>query len=572
MKTLFGSLLHMLVASNKAQMVWCAVMLLMDIVLVVLHHRWKEDEGRLKKWRLLCLLPSVAALIHLAVYVRGYPPLFGDYIRLYIIALLALVPVPFARRRRGYRISSAAAGVLSVLCGLSLIFASPNNFNHAREGYTDSFRSLVRDLDRHYVLKEWKDVDLRALEQKYLPLIEEAERDGDREKFAEAVYMFCSELHDGHVRMFVRFDFDTSKGRYNIMRRDYGLAMIQLDSGEVIAVCTTPEVNAFGIKDGTRITRWNGKPVQQAAAEDVPDRGMPVKANADRLAALELSAVGSDMVTVSFIDPSGREQTVDLPELKGRDTFREAEALFSHDLDEDENFSARMLDDRCGYLRLSAEKTDSTLHDDLGYLFGDHKWARELFRERLRDLRERGMEYLVIDLRNNHGGYDEIGCALCDLLTDGEYYGQGLGLRRGGEYKCLSDHGIHGDGEFSDLKVVALTNYRCASAGDGTALYLSRLPNVTLAGITDPNGCNQETGGLSVLSEGLITVYFPMGLILNEEGEPNVDTTADRLSRNPVEERIPLDYDAAMKIFRDKKDYELDWAVRYLEAHAADGE
>ena len=31
------------------------------------------------------------------------------------------------------------------------------------------------------------------------------------------------------------------------------------------------------------------------------------------------------------------------------------------------------------------------------------------------------------------------------------------------------------------------------------------------------------------------------------------------------EKRIPFDYDAAMKIFRDKEDYELEWAIQYLE-------
>jgi hypothetical protein len=37
------------------------------------------------------------------------------------------------------------------------------------------------------------------------------------------------------------------------------------------------------------------------------------------------------------------------------------------------------------------------------------------------------------------------------------------------------------------------------------------------------------------------------------------------VSRNPVEVRIPLDYDAAMAIFRDNKDYELEWATSFLE-------
>ena len=68
-----------------------------------------------------------------------------------------------------------------------------------------------------------------------------------------------------------------------------------------------------------------------------------------------------------------------------------------------------------------------------------------------------------------------------------------------------------------------------------------------------------------MLSDGLVTVYFPVGLVLDENCVPNVETKPDRISRNPVEERIPLDFDAAMRIFRDKEDYELDWAIKYLE-------
>ena len=235
----------------------------------------------------------------------------------------------------------------------------------------------------------------------------------------------------------------------------------------------------------------------------------------------------------------------------------------------DENYGTRMLNDKCGYLRLNAETTGDNTKDIIGYLTGDQKWSRERFREGLRSLKKQGMEYLIVDLRCNHGGFDEVGCALCDLLTTEDWYGQGLGVRKkDGSYVCVSDHGIHGDGEFADLPVLALTNMRCASAGDGTALYLSKLPNVTVAGMTNPNGCNQETGGRCVLSGGVVTVAFPTGLILDENGDPNIDTRADRVSRNPVDVHIPLDYDAAMKIFRDDQDYELDWAISYLEQNS----
>ena len=63
-------------------------------------------------------------------------------------------------------------------------------------------------------------------------------------------------------------------------------------------------------------------------------------------------------------------------------------------------------------------------------------------------------------------------------------------------------------------------------------------------------------------------VGFPVGLVLDGNGNPNIDTRKDCVSRNPVDVRIPLDYDAAMQIFRDKEDYELNWAMQYLRSNA----
>jgi len=571
MKTFLGSLYHLFVTANKTHMIWCGAILLIMLILAILHHRWKDDTKKIRLWRLLCLIPLLAAAAHALIYIWGIPVFAVDFIPLYLIAAFALIPIPFAKRKIGYRITATLTGVVSVVCGLYFCATSPNSFNHTRQSYTDSFHSMVQDMDKTYILKEWKEVDFTALEEKYMPIVQEAEQEQNPMKFADAVRMFCKELHDGHVSMSVHLEYNETEHRSAIQRHEYGLAMVQLDNNDVIAVCTVAEVNALGIEDGTIITKWNGKPVLQAAAEDVMDHGMPVKSNDERIAAMVLSGIGGEAVDVSFLDKSGKEQTVTLSDLGEMHTYTEADSAFSHmplnETGEDSNFSTKMLNDKCGYLRLSSCESDSELHDTLAYLSGDHKWAREMFREKLRDLKDQGMEYLVVDLRNNGGGYDEISCALCDLLTDEDWYGQGLGIRKNGQYKCVSDHGIHGDGEFADLQVVALTNYNCASAGDGASLYLSKLPNVTVAGITDPNGCNQETGGQCALSDGLICVYFPVGLVLDENGDPNIDTRADCISRNPVEVRIPLDYEAAMKMFRDNEDHEFDWAVKYLEDH-----
>ncbi len=574
MKNVFETLRHLYATVNTVHILWCAAVLLTMLILAVLHHLWKDDSRKLRLWRLLCLVPVLICAVHAVIYVVGAPIVFlGVFFVMYIIAVLALIPMLLAKRKTGYRIAAVLTGILSCLCGLYFSAVSPNIFNHTRESYTGSFHSLVMDMDEHYILKEWKEVDFPALEAKYMPMVREAEEEQDRMKFWRSVEMFCNELHDGHIGCDIGFALNEEQRKSLV--RDYGLAMIRLDNDDVIAVCTSAEANAHGIEDGTVITKWNGKPVLQAAAEDGPDKGYPVKANEERLAALWLSSVGGETAEVSFVDKNGSEQTVTVYDKGGVKTKMEATAAFRGlklPLDSEkmleENFSTKMLDDKCGYLKVTAETMGSAFKDYAGYLTGDQKYARDMFREKLNDLRAQGMEYLVIDLRNNDGGFDEIGIALCDLLTDRDWYGQGLGIRRDGKYTCVSDHGIHGTGEFADLQVAALTNYDCVSAGDGLSLYLSKLPNVTVAGITDPCGCNQETGGISILSGGIATVYFPTGLILNENGEPNIDTRADRESRNPVEVHIPFDYDAAMKIFRDKEDYELDWAVKYLEGIA----
>ena len=582
MNTFFGTLWHRISVSNKEQLIWFGAVVIIMIVLAVLHHKWKGDNKKIRLWRGLCFLPAVIAAVHALIYLRGFPLFIIGFFPLYAVALFALLPIPFAKRKIGYKITAVLAGLVTCVMGFYYIGMSPDYFNHAKQSYTASFHSLVQDMDEHYVLKEWKEVDFAALEAKYMPMVKEAEQEQDEQKFTDAVMMFCAELHDGHVHV-VTDDKERVEGciSYTVSYkpREYGLAMVQLDNGDVIAVCTGAEVQKLGIKDGTVITKWNGKDILKACAEEIPNLGMSVKENAERIAAIVLSGVGGDTVEVSFLDNSGLEQTVTLKDLGDPHTQLEAFRLYRHfeklgaedeyDSLLAENFSTKMLDDKCGYLRITAESSGDDLYDIfVGYMTGNHAKAREMFREKLRALKSQGMEYLVIDIRNNQGGYDEIPIALCDLFTTENIDHYAVGVRKNGTFKSTSTHGIKGDGEFANLKVLVLTNYGCLSAGDGAALYLSMMPNVTVAGLTDSYGCNQETGGISALTDGRIYVGFPVGPVLNGNGDPNIDTRKDCVSRNPVDVRIPLDYDAAMKIFRDKEDYELNWAMQYLRSNA----
>lgn len=175
MKTIFGSLLHRLFTSNIEHLIWFGAVVVIMIILAVLHHRWKGDDRKMRLWRMLCLIPPVIAAVHAFIYLRGYTQFVFGYFPLYVIALFALLPIPFAKRKIGYKITAVIVGLVTCAFGFYFLGLSPYYFNHSREGYTESFHSLVQDMDRYYILKEWKEVDFSALEEKYMPMVREAE-------------------------------------------------------------------------------------------------------------------------------------------------------------------------------------------------------------------------------------------------------------------------------------------------------------------------------------------------------------------------------------------------------------
>lgn len=221
-----------------------------------------------------------------------------------------------------------------------------------------------------------------------------------------------------------------------------------------------------------------------------------------------------------------------------------------------------MLSDNIGYLKIGAEEID-VISDNIAYLTGNHKVAREKFKTYLRELKNKGMTKLVIDIRNNAGGYEEVATALASLFTKEKMYAFSLGIRNQNSLKSLENCYVLADGEFSDIEVLVLTNMRCGSAGDGMVLYLSRINDMTIAGLTNPAGINQETGGHIYMPKGAV-IDYPTGLVLDQDGNPNIDVDDTKKSRNSLDLKIPLDKEAALKIFNGI-DYELEWAIEYLD-------
>ena len=333
--------------------------------------------------------------------------------------------------------------------------------------------------------------------------------------------------------------------------------MITLDDGKTIAVDCEENID---IKNGDVITKWDNIPIDDAINNTTCPISECTTANENIMKTFYLSGIGGESVDVTYINADNEEVTTTLHKIDSAiPRFLRGRKYFLH-TDKNE-YCCKMLDSNIGYMCVTKEETDD-FHDICAYITGNHKFAREMYRKDLRKLREQGMTKLVLDIRNNGGGYDEVSIALASLFTKEKIYAYSLGAKYGNTIKSVQDRYIIADGEFSDIEVLVLTNMRCASAGDGLVLYMSKLSNTTIAGISNPAGINQETGGMIYLPKGVLITY-PTGIVLNEKGEFNIDVDYTKESRNPVDVKIPITKDSALKIFN-QEDYELEWAMQYL--------
>ena len=559
---MINALIHLLHSEDTLNFVLNIMFTVYAIVLIVIYGKFKNDKKRLCVWRLLCLVPLIVSFVHCFIFAFGdaFLTLLSMYKSVYIPAILIALSPLLIKNKVVYNIGKMLIVMVCIFCSiLSINFGSVTDYTN--KSMCDAYLSMCNYLEENYIMNEWKNIDYDELKEKYLPLVQEAEQTGDLNKYYEALDSFLCEFHDAHMGISFYKDSDYILNKLKQFN-DYGLSLITLDDGTTIAIDVE---DGLEIKDGDIVTKWDGIPIDDAInnielliTDTLPE-------NEKIMRTFYLAGIGGDTVSVSYINSNNEEVTVSLNKMKDVQFSRVLKSFntFVHSENDyhEESFDYKMLNDNTGYLLVRSEETN-VFHDYITYLTGDHKFAREQFRSCLQELRDLGMTQLVIDIRNNDGGYEEVATALASLFTEKEMYAFSLGIKDGDNLKSIEDRYVLADGEFSDLNIVVLTNMRCASAGDGLGLYLSKIENITVAGLTNPSGCNQETGGY-IFMPGGVMIGYPIGLVLDQDGNPNIDVDETRKSRNPIDVKIPLDKEAALKIFNDV-DYELEWAINYL--------
>ena len=538
-------------------------------------------------WRLVYVAPLI-----LAVLISIFIEINIGYAGMYLAVILMLL-VLFTEKTALKKIITAAAAVsvmVSIICIMVLNMG-------AGMGYTKDFEDAFAVMKQHYVLTEEKAIDWDSLYAKYHPLFEKAEAENDGILNYKNWLQFTQEFYDGHVGYQASDQRLGEMADCEIFGNDYGLSLLKLTGGEYVAVNVEGSENSLsimnygedyeyakdhlsdnaqadrlqllnaGIHNGTVITSWDGKSIEELQKEvDVYVDAFPSKDNEEFYLSVYAAGKGADSVKIGFIDDSGMEKSV---------TAKKLGAYYPRMIS-----TVKKLDNGVNISNLDMQSVDSDTallriyqmaYDTKSYEGADYTEMTEELRQKVLEYRDKGYKRLIIDLRRNCGGSPFMVGAVVQLFApEGEHlisYSAVINEKtatyeRGADGKYVKDKKMSYMGEnlWDQGDIILLVNYETVSAGDMMTSLMSEYPNVTIMGFTGSNSSCQAVTSYSMRSGGVTFSAVPN---LGEDGEMIIDTFTDHKRRVPVDHFIPLTQEAVTAIFDKGEDYVLDHAINY---------
>lgn len=200
---------------------------------------------------------------------------------------------------------------------------------------------------------------------------------------------------------------------------------------------------------------------------------------------------------------------------------------------------------------------------------GNVESTLELLRSAVKEAKEAGSRGIILDLRNNIGGLDDMSA---DIL--GSFYAQktlyeyqNLYNPVTGEFEIQSATAdsqglyIQPAEPYFDGEIIALINTKCVSSGEGLAMGIKNLPNGETLGFYGTNGSFGLAGSEAAMP-GDLTVHWPSGQSLDENKNIQVDSQNGVGGISPSI-KIPMTAQNAIRI-ANGEDVELEEAINIL--------
>lgn len=441
--------------------------------------------------------------------------------------------------------------------------------------WTDAFTSLHARLSAEYAFTEWKGINWETLGATCRDQIAKAQAENDFDAYYIALRKYITAIPDGHVRI---TNLPQADKKY--IGGGFGLAPALLDGGTVIACWVDDASEAYraGMRASDELISWNGLPIAEAAqsarTEFTYNSATFENAALKRVQYLARAPIGT-IAEITF-HHAGADETFtaaltakddgmitlkkNYPDAVVPDQVRNLILGINSDGPKaDYMVTYQMLEGNIAFIKLLGE-FDADLTGS-----GSAPSTLGLFREAVKAAIATKAAGLILDIRNNVGGLDDMAAAMLGSFYAKKafYEDQNTFDPAAGERTVKPDGTLYIEPVQDQFTgpVIALINQKCLSSGEGLALGIHNLDNGDTLGFYGTNGSFGLTGSEATLPGGL-TVSWPSGQSLDANGQIQLDSRGGVGGVSP-DIRIPMTSERAQRIALGE-DVELEEAIAIL--------
>ncbi|NQX67259.1 hypothetical protein HQN90_14150 [Paenibacillus alba] len=518
-------------------------------------------------------LPSAGLLIAIASVLNGDTTLLA--LSLYAVTAILFVctvnkvikpvrriPMP---KYRVLRIVQCVLGILPLV--LSLMLAGESRFNPVSQfsqlSYSQAFVQLNERLSREYPFGDWKKVDWTAMKNKYEPLFQQAEQEKNKDLYYKTLRAYLFSFRDGHVKIMNENLYDDNQVFKQEVGGGFGLSTIQLDQGKVLVnlLLAGSPAEQSGIQLGAEIISWDGKEAREAyratywSENPMATEGYQLY-NQGRFMAR--APIGKE-IPISFKNKG--ENEIKKVTLKAYDDSYETLKKTKVKLNKtDAPVEGEVLSNGYGYVKIRYFLPGTTMSNP------DKVWG-----DILKEFQAKQIKGLIIDVRDNPGGSDDLVTAMAGYLVNKpkfyeyvSYYNHMAGKF---EINAIETRTIKPVEPYYGGKLAILINQRTGSSGEGLPIAAKGLPNVRIVGFTSTNGSfGVVSSPIQVeMPEGYI-LQFPDGRSLNQEKMIQGDSDDKGQGGAIPDIKIPLNEQTFEDKYVQGQDVELNYAIQALES------
>jgi carboxyl-terminal processing protease len=359
----------------------------------------------------------------------------------------------------------------------------------------------------------------------------------------------------------------------------FGLIATKLDNGMVVApwIKAGGPAATAGMTAGAQILEWGGKPVKKALAETSAVLGPSQPTNArveyEKLRFLVRAPLGTEKVVSFKNQGQNASRTVTLKAIDDAGetlSITDGRSILNLIAFPQKMIEQKTLPGNVGYIRILSEI------DMPEQAQGDHTPTLELFRKAVDSSIDSNAPGLVIDIRSNSGGSDQMVADFLASFYDKEtlYEYQNYIVPATGAFEIWKVNDTTGEytkpGQGISIEpvkkrytgpVVALVNNGCISSGEGVAMGIKNLPNGKVVGFYGTNGSFGMVGDSAVMPGGY-TVDWPFGQSLDKDKTVQIDSKGGKGGVMPGK-KIPMTLENALKIAAGQ-DVELEYGLEVL--------